>query len=353
VPAAYERIISRAVYMLQHYQRTLARFERRLKEEGVLADSEAMREVLERTANAVRPRWFALEHDASRAAAEFLDRPAALRAAKEYTETAVTQLLLGSPMHCRSYQKPLGYPGDYQTMLYSYANDFEGESLFGKVMHKMCVEHPLALGVRTRKDFIAQMMQEEHDRALSLEGDRLEYKVSSLGCGPAREVAEFVARRRSWPGTALWTLIDQEEQTLSVAFRDCQRALSQTGAHGQVSCLNLSFGQLLADPSLLSAAPRQHFIYSTGLFDYLPEQRAQAVVSALYERLEPGGVLAIGNAVTPNTHVWTLEFLLDWTLLYRTEDEMRRLASKLPAGAQISVAPEPSGAYLFLLARKG
>jgi SAM-dependent methyltransferase len=342
--------ISRAVHFVQYYKRTLDRHEARLKLD-VASAADRTREMCERSVAALKPHWSEIERAAAESVVSFLDDPRAMRAAKEYTEAALTPLLMGAPIVQRAYAKPLGYPGDYQTMLYTYANSFEGASAFDQVFHKLHVEHPLANGIRTRKDFILEQMKREHDRALAHGKD--DYRVTSLGCGPAREVVDFVHSRRDWRGKVAWTLIDQEEETLSVAFRDGQKALMDNHARGELSCLNLSFVQLLTDTgSILSTAPQQDFVYSVGLFDYLREDRAQALVKTLYERLSPGGLLAIGNAIAPNLHFWSLEMVLDWTLLYRTSSQMSKLAARLPSQAEISVATEPGQAYFFLLVRR-
>jgi extracellular factor (EF) 3-hydroxypalmitic acid methyl ester biosynthesis protein len=349
VPESYRAVISRAVHFVQYYKRTLDRHEARLKLEMASA-AERTRELSLTAVEALRPRWNEIERAAAESAIAFLDDPKAMRAAKEYTEAALTPLLMGAPMVRRSYLKPLGYPGDYQTMLYTYGNTFEGDTAFDQVFHKLYVEHPLAHGIRTRKDFIVDQMRQEHARAIA-RGEE-EYRVTSLGCGPAREVVEFVDTRGGWPGKVAWTLIDQEEETLSVAYRDGQKALMENHARGELSCLNLSFGQLLTDTGILSTAPQQDFVYSVGLFDYLREDRAQALVHTLYERLKPGGLLAIGNAIAPNLHFWALELLVDWTLLYRTRSQMSKLAARLPSQAEVSVATEPGQAYFFLLVRR-
>jgi SAM-dependent methyltransferase len=350
VPETYRAVISRAVHFVQYYKRALDRQEARLKLEAASA-AERTRMLSETAVQALRPRWNEIERAAAEAAVAFLDDPQAVRAAKEYTEAALTPLLLGAPMVRRSYLKPLGYPGDYQTMLYTYANTFEGETAFDQVFHKLYAEHPLAYGIRTRKDFIVDQMKQEH--AASIARDEEDFRVTSLGCGPAREVVEFIrGSGGTWPGKVSWTLIDQEEETLSVAYRDGQRTLVENHARGELSCLNLSFGQLLSDTNILSTAPQQDFVYSVGLFDYLREDRAQALVQTLYERLKPGGLLAIGNAIAPNLNFWALEFLVDWTLLYRTRSQMSKLAARLPSQAEVSVATEPGQAYFFLLVRR-
>ncbi|HEX6242759.1 MAG TPA: PilZ domain-containing protein [Polyangiales bacterium] len=349
VPEPYRDVIARALHFVQFYRRALARQESRIKADPGSA-AERTRALARVATEALRPHWAELGRTASEVALSFLEDSKALRAAKEYTETTLTPLLLGAPVHRRAYQKPLGYPGDYQVMLYSYANDYEGETAFDQVFHKLAVEHPLSNGIRTRKDYIVGHMQREHERALAA-GDE-DFRVTSLGCGTAHEVCEYIRARGSWSGKAAWTLIDQEEETLSIAYRDSHRALVENHARGELSCLNLSFSQLLSDNNLLANTPPQDFVYSVGLFDYLREHSAQALVARLYERLKPGGLLAIGNAISPNVHFWALEFLLDWTLLYRTKAQMSRLAARLPRDAEISVEAESGQAYYFLLVRR-
>jgi SAM-dependent methyltransferase len=351
LPRGYTEALMRAVHFVQYYRQVLGRHEARYRAEGQ-GGQEALGALARRAADALREPWRQLERAASRAALECLEHLETLRAAKAVTETVLTPLLLDAPMIRRSYGKPLGYPGDYQVMIYYYDDAFEGDSVFARVFHKFFVEHPLSNGVRTRKDYVVQLMGAELDRVRAA-GAAQPYRVASLGCGPAREVSDFVARRVSWSGEVRWTLIDQEEETLSVAYRAAQREIAATGARGALHCLNLSFAQLLQEPALMRSLEAQDFIYSTGLFDYLREARAQALIGALFERLAPGGLLAIGNALAPNEWFWSPEMVLDWTLLYRTRDQMRRLADPVAAqAAHVDVVVEPGGAYYFLLIRK-
>ncbi len=94
----------------------------------------------------------------------------------------------------------MGYPGDYQVMLYYYNKSFEGDSVFAKVFHRIGIEHPMAHGVCTRKDFIVELMEQEHDRVLAERGDGCEFRVASLGCGPAREVSDYVSKTTKLAG---------------------------------------------------------------------------------------------------------------------------------------------------------
>lgn len=252
----------------------------------------------------------------------------------------------------RAYQKPLGYPGDYRVMLYYYANELEGDTVYDQVIHKYFVDHPLSAGVRTRSAFVVDIMKEEIGKAeaASMAGD--EFRVASLGCGPAREVPAFTAIDQPRRAKVSWTLIDQEDEALSIAFQDGRKAISTANTGDRLQCLNMSFVQILADPHLMPLSDKQHLIFSTGLFDYLSERRSQSLIAGLYDLLAPGGLLAIANAARPNQYFWSPEFVLDWTLLYRTEREMLRLGDTLPPEAERKVAIESGKAYYFLLVRK-
>jgi extracellular factor (EF) 3-hydroxypalmitic acid methyl ester biosynthesis protein len=351
IPKALQEATSRAVHFLHFYRQTLDRHEARYKAPGG-GGSDAIAALEQRALAALRGPWSEIVRAASRAALECLNDREVLAAAKEYTENLVTQVLLVCPMLRRAYTKPLGYSGDYQVMLYTYNNTFEGDSVFARVFHKIGVGHPLSAGIRTRKDFVVKMMEREHERFLAVEKDDPVFRITSLGCGPAREASDFIQCRKSWPGQVVFTLVDQEEEALSHAFHQSQRQIHATGANAAIQCLNLSFIQLIRDPSRVPIEHPQHFIFATGLVDYLREMTAKVLVRALYEQLAPGGLLALGNAIGPNDHFWSPEFLLDWTLLYRTREEMLRLAELLPETAEVDVVLEPGGAYHFLVVRK-
>jgi len=110
--------------------------------------------------------------------------------------------------------------------------------------------------------------------------------------------------------------------------------------------------QLLSEGVPLQEPGTQDFVLSTGLFDYIRESRAQTLILALYDLLTDGGLLTIGSAAAPQEMFWSAEFLVDWTILYRTRDEMLRLAALLPESAEVDVVMEPGNAYYFLTIRK-
>jgi extracellular factor (EF) 3-hydroxypalmitic acid methyl ester biosynthesis protein len=347
IPPDYRDALLAAVHFAAFYQRILDYHEARLKDSHAIADE---REALARRAiEAIRPRWHTLRLAAAAAALPVRSDRKALAAAKTATETLLTPLVTAAPLLHRSYHKPLGYAGDYSVMLHIYNNGFEGGTAFGQVFHKLACEEPLSAGVRTRKDFIKVVTAEEHRRRRD-QGELL--RAMSLGCGPAREVVEYLAEGDTPPDGVHWTLIDQEEKALSVAYHDVLRGIDARQARCKAQCLYLSFEQLIRDPKAVSGEP-QDLIYCIGMFDYLNRRRAQALLMALYERVSEGGLLVIGNALGPNDHFWMSEFAVDWTLIFRDREELRQLAEPaLAVGATLDIQREVSQAYDFILLRK-
>src|SRR5262249_4846082 len=150
LPSDFRAAVCDMVHFFQYYKRGLEPHEAAARRAG----DHAVSELAARTYDTVVDRFAELRGRASDAAMPCFADPAMLRAAKQYTETILTPLLLSAPMVHRSYTKPLGYPGDYQVMEYYYDDSFEGDSAFAKVVHKLFVRHPLSAGVCTRKDYV-------------------------------------------------------------------------------------------------------------------------------------------------------------------------------------------------------
>lgn len=352
VPSEYQYFIERVGAFVQYYKTVLGRHEARIREEHP-GSIEPIEKLAKQGYDALWEPWMKFVREGSRLATQMLGNPAQYAAAKRYTEMTLTPQVLDAPVLGRAYHKPLGYPGDYQIMQYYYENAFRGPSAAAMVFHRFITDHPLSAGCRTRKDFVMEKLfsamkaHGEHHR-----GSKESFQATSLGCGPAREVVDFANQYKNWPVPVNFTLMDQEDEALSHAYQTGRKAMAQNGHKGSVECLHVSFSQLLNDPTLFPAVRPHNFIYSVGLFDYLRESRGQELVAALYEKLAPGGTMLVGNASAPNDWFWAAEFLLDWTLLYRTDEEVRRLAAKLPPNATVSVELEPGKAYYFLCVKK-
>jgi len=354
VPRPYREAVERAAHFVQFYRKTLREHERRYVEHRGDAGHESTLELATRAVEGIRAPWRDVYGEAVETSRPFLRNRQVFMAAKKYTETLLTPLLLGVPIIDRSYHKPLGYAGDFQTMLHIYRDGLEGRTAFDKVFHKLTCEEPLARGVHTRMALVLKHHIEAYDAYVRLRhGDPSEpFRVLSLGGGPCREMVEFLKARAQGPVPVHWTVLDQEEQALSYAHEQVGRGISRARAPHRLQCWNTSYIQLVKDPTLPLVTRAQHLVYASGLFDYLHDLGARVLVRVLHERLAPGGLMLVGNARWPNDHFWFSEFVLDWNLIYRTEEEMHGLLEDVETPGETELLTESSDAYYFLKVRK-
>ena len=91
-------------------------------------------------------------------------------------------------------------------------------------------------------------------------------------------------------------------------------------------------------------------IYTAGLFDYLNEKVGRTLMNGCFGLLREGGRLVVGNAAAGPDVRWMPEFVLDWTMVYRTESELRGLARDIDPRSRIEIDSDESAAWLFLVA---
>ncbi len=342
----YRGICAEAALFLQHWRRVLDARERQLRGSGARADGEL--EAMERSAEAVmRPEWERIRTEGNRRAMELLDAPEALLAAKRMTETLVTPHLRPSPFLWRCYEKPLGYPGDYVAMGWMYDRPRLAESVFGRILDQLGLDERLAATVPARKELLARYLSGTVAQAAPAEGAR----ILSLGAGPAREIEDYLEAARGLP-RVVFTLVDQDEGALAHAHERLRRAALAHGDAVEVHCRYLSFRQLFSNPEMIAELSGQDLVYSAGLFDYLPEPIARQLIARCIGLLRSGGRLAVGNAAEDPQVRWVPEFVLDWHMLYRTEAQMRDLASDLGDEVEVRYEPDPSGAWHFLTVQR-
>jgi chemotaxis methyl-accepting protein methylase len=159
-------------------------------------------------------------------------------------------------------------------------------------------------------------------------------------------------RIKSRPRRVEFTLIDQDERALSCAYAKTYPEVIRLGDEASVNCLHISFSQVMRAGPLFQKLPLQDLVYSVGLVDYLSARRARAFVTDLYDQLAPGGLLIVGNMRdTAHGNLWPLEFISDWSLVYRNAEEMRDLAGGI-GPAELELRTDPTGRIYLLRIRK-
>ncbi|NKE61696.1 class I SAM-dependent methyltransferase [Lentzea sp. PSKA42] len=85
-------------------------------------------------------------------------------------------------------------------------------------------------------------------------------------------------------------------------------------------------------------------VLTNGLYDYLNDRAAVRLTEAVLTRLcRPGGTFYFTSITTGNPFRWSLEYLMDWSVIERDEAAVRAL---LP-GCDVSIGHEPTGLALL------
>jgi extracellular factor (EF) 3-hydroxypalmitic acid methyl ester biosynthesis protein len=338
VPSEYRALSGDVLHLLRGYRAALLRFTDTKPHEA------AIEEMLIACEDRILPRWRALWHAANKIVAPLMADEVARRSVKEFSEVVLVPDFMRGPIWRRSYEKPHGYPGDFQVMNMVYAWCREGEQLGDRLIHRLGLD--VAECIATR-----MVLMREAIANTVLASSSGTAHIASLGCGPAREVADYLQLRKL-PRAAQFTLIDQDHAALSQAYEQTYPETMRLHGQATVNCLHTSFTQLLKAGELFGKLPPQDLIYTVGLVDYLSQHRAQSLVNSLYAQLAPGGTLLIGNMMdTPISNLWPMEFLCDWSIVYRDEAAMRNLAAELPVAA-VDFRLDSTGRVCVLSVRK-
>jgi extracellular factor (EF) 3-hydroxypalmitic acid methyl ester biosynthesis protein len=186
--------------------------------------------------------------------------------------------------------------------------------------------------VRNRKRYFLDLL-----RRYLASSDRPVVRVLSVGSGPARECLEFFNSGHPGASRVFFDLVDQDPRALAYA-----RTLNAAHA-GRIAFHCCKAHQF-------RSAEKFDFVWSAGLFDYLPDRSFTALAGHLFRLLQPDGLLTIGNFDPSNPTRDYMEFA-EWRLNYRTREDLYRLAfncKSIKNVNQLCVDSESEHVNLFL-----
>lgn len=252
----------------------------------------------------------------------------------------------------RAFHKPQGYAGDYRMMELAQSPVLQGETLFQRFVHYYAQHTSLGRTIKGRAEVALQAAQQAVDR------DR-PTRILSMASGPAVELRRMVAQQETFAHPVELLLIDQDEAALAASVSELDRVIGNRTDRPPVTVKGLHFSlrQLLAPKKGAERDLVQNeiegvdLVYCMGMFDYLLAPLAQRTASLLFQLLNPGGRLLIGNLMRVPDSSWQIEFATAWHLIYRTEAEMVDMAEKIQGAETLSVTKDDTGHCLFLDAR--
>jgi len=213
-----------------------------------------------------------------------------------------------SPFAHRLQAWPRGYPGDFETVewLCDARNRAEAGTLPWAI-EQCALQSPLAQQHRNKVALQARAI-------LSTLVADPSARIASIGCGGCRDLSLIQDYVPSSHGT--FVLIDADADALAFARTRLDRLTGRCAfVQGRV-------------PRVLARLPersRFDLVVAGGLFDYLSDRWAVATLTAVRERLAPGGRVFVSNIAEGNPFRPWIEYLADWWLIERTEVGVVRL----------------------------
>ena len=282
------------------------------------------------------------------------------------------EIVQEAPFYWQIINKPNGYAGDAEMMSYIYRNSFEGQTPFGKFLHKHAVSTKACQSVRNRKDYLVEQILEK------------EGKILSLAAGPSKEIKEVMSIGRNG---RQFLALDHDLETLK-RYRSSDTTSSFTYALANAFQI-ISGNYLAARPRFVFekfCSPRTDFtglqkifsylkyemielknhrfdmIYSAGLFDYIQtfqlddSKGTVGLTKNLFDLLKSGGVLIVGNFTenNPRDLVFVMEYVYDWQLNYRDQVDLMEFTRTIDNYEikNIEIVEEPLGINYFLKVEK-
>lgn len=225
--------------------------------------------------------------------------------------TRVARQLHGvSPFVKRLQDWPRGYPGDFETIewLCRAINRAEPGTL-GYALETYALTSAVAQQHRNKVLFQAECVREAMSR-------KPDCRILSLACGSNPDIRKILP---SISPLASFVLCDSDADAL--AFSSAQLRPLAARCRFVLGMVPRVLGRVSADGPF-------DLIYAGGLFDYLPDRLATRTLAiARRTLLADGGRLVFTNIAAGNPfRVW-LEYLANWTLIERSEDDLRRLCA--------------------------
>lgn len=215
-----------------------------------------------------------------------------------------------------SIRKPYGYAGDFKIIDDIYTNNPTTKS-FDRLLDNYFQLSAICVAVRNRKEDFKQIL---HTAIHSITDKPV--KVMDLACGSCRGLSELMEKHPHWEQSVLFDCLDNEERALEYA----RNLIGQRKNFGffREDIMRLASSAYFKNKY---AGRAYDIIYSTGLFDYFNNKICIKIIRNIKEILHQNGKLVIANVRVrySNPTIHCMEWVTDWKLIYRTDEEFVNL----------------------------
>lgn len=242
-----------------------------------------------------------------------------------------------------SLNKPFGYAGDFKVIDEIYKNE-PSTNGFDRLFDNYFQMSAISVAVRNRKEDFKRLIENFLSTKHISEAD-----IMDVASGPCRDVYEMLFHNeRNLFQKAKFDCFDADNRSINYAKHLIRDSLNV--AFTQMNVLRIALKKDIGR----AFDRRYDVIYSTGLFDYLDEQISVRLLSNLKKLLKPNGTLIISDVRDKfsNPSVYFMEWVGDWNLIYRTDDNFRDVF--LQSGfrkEQLSFLYEQQGIMQYIIAK--
>lgn len=244
-----------------------------------------------------------------------------------------------------SLKKPFGYAGDFKIIDDVYRNSPQTHG-FDRLFDNYVQVSSIAIAIRNRKEDIKRKIMEMIN---SRGGEKI--KILNLASGPCREWKELLSADLHQSKQISVDCFDQDENANHYA-----KDLLGEGANFIQFRKENALWMALKKDIRNNFVERYDLIYSLGLFDYLDHRIAARLSHNMGLLLKPNGNLIVANVREKyqNPSVHFLEWVGDWNLIYRSEEEYRQIFLDAGYSAdQIKIESEQQGIIQYAVVSPG
>jgi extracellular factor (EF) 3-hydroxypalmitic acid methyl ester biosynthesis protein len=247
---------------------------------------------------------------------------------KRFAQQELHPLMMQSSFAHRTFTKPLGYAGDYEMVNMMFRNPYEGETTYAKLLNSFLLGPGPAEAHRNRIEILLDKIRAVAKKA---EQQGRKAQIFNFACGPAIELQRFIELEEI-SDNCCFTLLDFSKETLEYTQGLLEKIKKEKGRKVEIKIIHKSVNDVLRNAvgvrdKDLDAHKDLDLIYCAGLFDYLSDKVCAKLLSLFFSQLREGGELLATNVHTNNPVKALMEYLLDWYLIYRDEENFSSLIS--------------------------
>jgi extracellular factor (EF) 3-hydroxypalmitic acid methyl ester biosynthesis protein len=228
---------------------------------------------------------------------------------------------------------------------------YEGSSMFAKLLNRLFLDIPPVVAHRNRIVYLKERLREETTR-VAAQGKVA--RIFNLGCGPAREVQDFLTTGDLSDNADL-LLLDFNDETLSSTTRVLEDLRTRHRRRTGLQFVKRSVHQLLKESTKRGAGFEVgafDMVYCAGLFDYLSDRICRRLLEIFYDLLAPGGLLVATNVDVCNPSRLWMEHVVEWHLVYRNKEQFMQLAPESSLPENRTIKSDATGVNIFMEVRK-